>query len=249
MNRGVLYYPKGPDQLLPVGVMGQSRGLIVRSDVTSPNTVVQVTADEVLLKAGDGRLLLVLDVNVSGNITKSGPGGLDAATEAVSTWYYVWLISNGTDLAVVLSTKATEVNMMFGYEFRALVGATFNDAGGNLVKLFQTGARAHVIPTEVTVITPGGDVSLAALVPPTARTVFGSAYAVHVASNTTIAVTLAANSDGVGKITALLGNNAATRLNSMYVEIPMSTPQTVHILVPFAAGSAGMQLAVAGFTL
>ena len=50
-------------------------------------------------------------VNLTVDITVSGVNGLDTGSEAASTWYYIWVIYNGTTVAGLLSTSATAPTM------------------------------------------------------------------------------------------------------------------------------------------
>lgn len=239
MNRGVLYWPKGPDQVAPIAVIGEASNLLIQSDATAPNTKLGITADEIVLKSSGGRQLLATAVNVSADITQYGPGGLDAGAEAASTWYYVWLVGNGTDLAALLSASATEINLMFGWEYRALLGAVYNDAGSNFIRFWQAGRR--VARMQVAIAAPAGPAafSIATAVPPNARTVFGNARS----SGGNLFGSFSGDSNGVGQLDVLVTSGPPAL--RAYFELPLITAQTLYNL----SASGGPTLDIAGFTL
>lgn len=59
--------------------------------------------------------------------------------EAPNTWYYIWVIYNGSTVASLLSTSATAPTMPSGYTFKALMGAVFNNSSSNLEKILKVG--------------------------------------------------------------------------------------------------------------
>jgi hypothetical protein len=107
------------------------RNLLVINNAGSATTTVDVTADDVVLKNGSGVPKYHSGVTVSANITVSGANGLDTGAEAASTWYYLWLISDGTTIASLLSTSATAPTMPGLYTYKALVGGVYNNGSSN----------------------------------------------------------------------------------------------------------------------
>lgn len=71
------------------------------------------------------------------DITVAGLGGLDTGAEAVSTWYYLWLMSDGTSQYLVLSLSASAPATLGAYSFIGLVGSVFNNAAGNFHSFYQ----------------------------------------------------------------------------------------------------------------
>jgi hypothetical protein len=83
---------------------------------------------------------LAAPVNV--DITIAGAGGLDAGVEAVSTWYYIHVISdsNAVNPTVgILSTNQTVPTFPAGYDRSRRVGSVRNDAAGNFVSFVVRG--------------------------------------------------------------------------------------------------------------
>jgi hypothetical protein len=79
-----------------------------------------------------------LSINVNINITVSGANGLDTGSEAASTWYYIWIISNGSTVAGLLSTSDTSPTLPTGYTYKRLISAVRNNASSNFIDFKQT---------------------------------------------------------------------------------------------------------------
>ena len=118
-------------------------------------TTVDIDADRIPLfnTAGTPLCLAVRAVNLTAAITTDGANGLDAgaATEANSTWYYIWVIYNPTTdvVAALLSVSATSPTMPADYTFKRLVGAVYNNSSGDFWDFIQHGNKVtHVTPRE-----------------------------------------------------------------------------------------------------
>lgn len=84
-------------------------------------------------------LLDVQDLSVyTADIEVQGAGGLDTGVEAVSTWYYIYLIGDSTDetninMLLSISPISSGVTMPTGYDLAVRIGMVFNDAAGDFV--------------------------------------------------------------------------------------------------------------------
>lgn len=67
----------------------------------------------------------------------TGIGALDTGTKANSTWYYIWLISNGIVDRLLASVSSTSPTMPTGYSYRKLIGACKTNASGNILDYIQ----------------------------------------------------------------------------------------------------------------
>ena len=123
-------------------VSGKYSGLRVSRPSAS---TVTVTAGELSLKSTGGVAVTASTVSVTANITNSGANGLDAPSEASSTWYYIWVIRNSTTstVAALLSTSSTAPTMPAGYDQKALVSAVRNDSGSDFVNFNQYGSEYY----------------------------------------------------------------------------------------------------------
>jgi hypothetical protein len=124
------------------GLQGYIRGL----------TVSYVSASSVQVGVGQCRnstntQLITIGTPLTVAITSAGAGGLDAGTEANNTWYYVYVIKKSSDASIsaLISTVNEQasgtITLPSGYDVkRQLPVALRNDAAGNFVPFFMTGA-------------------------------------------------------------------------------------------------------------
>jgi hypothetical protein len=230
-----------------VPVIGSTRNLLAFNNAGTPNSKVDVTADEVVLKDASGKPYLAASVSVTADVTASGANGLDTGAEAGSTWYYVWLIgkTDGSGVASLLSVSSTTPTLPATYTFKAMVGVVRNDGLSNFVTFYQQDRRVYVNDTVVfsangaaagntfeSYSTPGSPdathVDLKSLVPPVARRMRGT---IGTSNNSSLALEIAGDANGLGGVTS--ANAAAnTPLNGfgsgVPYEIPLKTAQTFY---------------------
>ena len=88
---------------------------------STANSQVAVSWDGInLVGASNGQLITAGPATISTGAT--GANGLDTGTAAASTWYSVWVISNGSTTAGLLSTNPTSPTMPSGYTYKGRVG-------------------------------------------------------------------------------------------------------------------------------
>jgi hypothetical protein len=131
VSTGAAWWVFGTGQTLSnLGLVGGLRNL--KASATGTSATVTVTADQIALDSTAGAPpLLVNSVSVFPSLTVSGANGLDAGTSAASAWYSVWVISNGTTVAGLLSLSSTAPTMPSGYTYRRRVGWVRTDATAN----------------------------------------------------------------------------------------------------------------------
>lgn len=99
---------------------------------TGANSNVSVSVDEICLKDGSGGYLTARSVSLPSISTAgSGANGIDVGSVAASTWYSVWIISNGTTTSGLLSLSPTSPTMPSGFSFRSRVGWVRTDSTAN----------------------------------------------------------------------------------------------------------------------
>jgi hypothetical protein len=155
-------------------VRDSSRNLVIKNNITNPNIQIDISADELSLNNGSGNVYLASSISKTADITVSGVSGLDTGAEANSTWYYIWIIYNGTTVNALLSASSTTPTMPSGYTYKARVGAIYNNSSGNFILIHQIGNA--VISAETTVLSAGiattyTSVSITTAVPSTAKVV------------------------------------------------------------------------------
>lgn len=170
------------------GMPGAVAGLKI--DVTS-NTGLNITARSAGLVDSTGAVKVAANVLVAVDFAA---GGLDTGTEAISTWYHVWLFANAAGNVVGrFSLSATAPTAPSGYTYSLRVGTVRNDASGNLWWTAQRGSKVNIRegtglnPTSWPLVSSASagtlsnsplradiilvNLSLAAFVPPTALSV------------------------------------------------------------------------------
>ncbi len=167
----------GSGALTGGNVITQHENLVVQSGAT-PTTDIDIDADAVVVRDGNGLGKRITSINLTCQITASGVNGLDSGSEAADTWYYIWVIWNGTTAASLLSVSSTAPTMPSGYTYKGLVGAIYNDSSSDLYSYCQRGN--DFIHDEATDILSGGvntsytSVDLSTRVPPIATGVRGA---------------------------------------------------------------------------
>lgn len=108
-----------------------------------------VTAGSILVSDGVGAIVLN-NVNENVDITASGLNGLDTGAEASSTWYYIYIISDGNpaNVSAMISTSPNGPNFgVTGYTHWARAGVVRNDGSGNFVTFLQNGEYVAIDST------------------------------------------------------------------------------------------------------
>lgn len=185
------------------GIAGTASNL--KASATGLSALVTVTADSVCVKDTSSNQVVLNSVSVTPSLSASGANGLDTGTSASSTWYYVWIIWNGTTTAGLLSLSSTSPTMPSGYTHKARVGSIRSDASGNKYPLsfvqsgrsvqYKVAAGTNV--TSLPQLSSGGSAawtaaSTASFVPSTASTI---SVKVHL-SQTSPAAMYVAESNG-----------------------------------------------------
>ena len=223
-------------QRLSVG--GPLRGAFSNLAVstTGLDSNIPITADELVVESASNEYRTLRNVNVTIDSSTVGANGLDAGTLAGSTWYYTFIIWNGSTVAGLMSASATAPTLPSGYTHWARVGAIRTDGGANKYPLpiQQKGKKVSYIPASSTNLTGlptvasgsanGSTPSVSAFVPPTAESIMltlkvspssnaGSAY-VGVNANA---------SDLIG-----FSSGGSTPAHEKYVEILLTNAMTIY---------------------
>lgn len=241
------------------GIKGFSRNLKTANGA-SPNSQMVITYDELVVKDGSGTGLLLTAGNLTVTMGAAGLNSLDTGTEANSTWYYLWVVSDGSNVAGLYSLSNADCATLGAYAYKALVGAVRNDGSGNFVSTASVGRRVYQAPQKVLSAAVIGtaktfqSVSIAAGVPPAALEAWGvigetaSTFQIY-------GISPSANLEGVqmghahenGNFLTLAGDNYAGWYT--FDECPLVTPQTLWWTVAVANGGAPSNMVITGFTL
>lgn len=210
-------------------VIASSRNLIIKPDAGATTSKADITVDEMVLKDANGGTFVAAAVSVTADITASGVNGLDTGSEAANTWYYFWLIYNGTTVASLISVSSTAPTLPSGYTFKALAGVVRNDGSSNFVAFRQADRTVWVDTTNAHAAGSAAyvSVSLASFVPPLTKSVFGVA---GLTTNANGFICVAGDASGLGAVSlALAGqaNNVDGFFASGFYEVPCATSQTL----------------------
>lgn len=117
----------------------------------TPDTQIALTADQVMLANNSGGSAKVSTVSVTISMVSNGANGLDAGSVAQATWYFIYVIYNGSTIAGLASTSSTSPTLPAGYTFFARLGAIRTGAAStNLTRIIQYGRRAQYVVTTAT---------------------------------------------------------------------------------------------------
>lgn len=129
------------------GVSPFAVGLVVTNNGSTPNTKINVTAQSAIMTNSTYNAS-VTGVNVSVVVNLSASGGssgndLDTGSLSGTTWYHVYLISNGSTVAGLASLSATGPTLPTGYTYYMRVGAMSTNGSASLYRTIQAGAGAQ----------------------------------------------------------------------------------------------------------
>lgn len=108
-----------------------------------------ITADEVALESSGNSYFISRGINVTVN-TGNAPGllGIDTGSWAINTWYYLWLISNGTLTSAIASLSSTTPTLPGGYTYKARICAVKSSGTATtLLSTLQYGRTAQYAVT------------------------------------------------------------------------------------------------------
>lgn len=230
---------------------------------TGTNASVTITADEIIVENASNQYQTLRAISVTASTAGTLVNGLDTGTIAVSTWYSVWVIWNGTTTASLLSLSATAPTMPSGYTHKARVGWIRTDAtankyplsfiqnGKNVQYKVATGSNVVSLPviangTAGAIATPPTwvAVGISSIVPPTASRIklYGA--------NTTVnpgTIIAAPNNSYAGTATGtpppLVMSNAGSSPTTTYCEFVIESTNIYWA----SAGTAGQSLICLGW--
>lgn len=206
-------------------VLALHEGLVCKYVTTA---TVDIDADAVMLRTTGGAAVKVDSVNLTVDIsTGTGVNTLDTGAEASSTWYYLWVIYNGTTVAGLLSVSSTAPTMPSGYTYKGLVGAVYNDSGSDFEPIHQKGNKFTIEPhIDVNAGTATTYTSVSLSVPPIATSASG--YMASTDGSTVAKVFLAIDASGVGENLVSLFVSGASVTPTGRFNLLLITAQTAY---------------------
>lgn len=117
-------------------IQGSFKGLTLSSSGTNSNVL--VNCSQIVVRDNGFLYKSIYFISLTINLSISGINGLDTGTSSASTWYSVWIISDGTTTSGLLSLSSTNPTMPTGYTYKARVGWIRTDSTANKYPLSFT---------------------------------------------------------------------------------------------------------------
>ena len=140
----------GAESIVSPLALAAAQGLSITNNGTTPNTKINASATQAILTTSAGVPIFISGPSVTIDLTVNGANGLDTGSKANSTWYHVYLISNGATTAGLASLSSTSPTLPSGYTYFMRVGAMQTDGSGNLYRTIQKGNKASYVITSTT---------------------------------------------------------------------------------------------------
>jgi len=165
------YKINGVSQTSPT-LNGALSGLMITNDATYPTTQIDVTANFIgtVVQSGTMGISCTTSGQAAGN-------DLDTGSLTANTWYYIWVIYNGTTIAGLASTSGTSPIMPGNYAnaSKRLVGMAVTNSSSQFVGFHQYGNQTFFNVKQAISLTVSWPkyvpLSLTSYIPPNAATV------------------------------------------------------------------------------
>lgn len=236
-------------------VAGITKNLVIRSDGTAQNVV--ITADTVSTEKTTFEPFIARSISKTVNLAASGLLGLDTGSAAASTWYYVWIISNGTDISAILSLSSTNPTMPTGYIYKARVGSCYNMSDSKIRKYVQKGKLVNYKSSKVLIAsgrqgstpTTWYAASLLTSVPPTAIACSAIIFDSSSTGTTALAESSSCSTDSAsyGTNPPLYRSTSGTTSTSAELIIPLDADTNLYYMSTDASAN-NSKLFVTGYT-
>ena len=223
----IQYWYQGPNPFTAID--SGLPGVTIVNNSTNPTYQVDVTLT-------NPSASFTIDISSNGAVNK-----LDTGTKAISTWYYIWAISNGSTTGGLFSTSSTAPTMPTGYGYKKLIGAVYNSSGNTLVGIKKKNnvtillrADSNLLGGGVSTVWVNLATSLAPLIPPTAKYVFG--YAEYSGSAGFTIAPVATEGSGIATGYGITGVSSTGAQFPIYWGCPIFTPQTLYYVLGGGTG-------------
>lgn len=220
-------------------------GLRVKNNTSNPNHQIDIDADYVVMRDGGSptSLKTFSAIDETADITSD----LDTGSEAMSTWYYFYLVStDGSTVTCKVSTNASNPTGLNLTDYRLRVASCYNDGSYNFRQFLKAAKVTYYVGDWISVAygSSGGSitvptwtaVSCASVVPPTCSRISGILVGAATSSSASW-VTLTCDNTKNASTKITLSNITATTIGSpgyaekgttsWFDEIPISS-QTVY---------------------
>lgn len=110
-------------QLNQVAFGGVVRGLVVTVTGTGYQGTIQCS--RCIVEGYDGGVSMLKNVNLTFNAASVGANGLDTGAISAGNWYYLYIISDGTNISSLVSLSSTAPTLPTGYSRFLRVGSAY----------------------------------------------------------------------------------------------------------------------------
>lgn len=200
-----------------------ANGLSIQSDVSTPNTVLDVTITDGVSVSSTGAIINRANVAFNINFGTNGANGLDTGAVAGSTIYNLFLIDNGANYAGIASLSATNPLLPAGYSYKCRIGAAPTAVAGTLYGISILGNRAQLTDN----LPNSGTLPFLITAAST-----GTCFTVFTAETFNVPPT---NTALTGRLTVAAGTTAGvqSKQNSALPAVSATTP-TAQVTIPFS---------------
>lgn len=128
-----------------------SEDLLVTNLIT-PNTVLNITAGSAILVDSGGDGIKFETISVAIDSTTTGVGGCDVGTRAASTVYFIYLVSDGTNINAMISTSATSPSLASAtnYIYFKRIGSQRTNSSSNFLRIRQVNRSFQYVVSSAT---------------------------------------------------------------------------------------------------
>lgn len=158
-------------------IINNFANLVVRNNTATPDSKIDISFDSALLYDSTGKVAKATSGSITLDMAVSGLGGLDTTdTEASSTWYHIYAITNGTEVNGLISSSLTAPTLPAGYTYKSYMGSIYNDSGSDFIVISQ---RDDYVACEYELVLDKGSslteaiIDLTAFIPITAKALSG----------------------------------------------------------------------------
>lgn len=126
----------------PPMTQGGFVNLSIRNNAGTPNTQIDVAADEIVIPNTLAGAVKKTAVAFTINCATVGANGMDAGALPSQGWIYIFAISNGASVAGLASLSSSAPVMPAGFIYRKRIGAMRTDSSLHLLRTLQLGTKA-----------------------------------------------------------------------------------------------------------
>jgi len=126
------------DRLTDVSNPGFYSNLRISNNATTPLSKLDIIANTITLTNNTGESYDIRNLSTTVDITVLGLGGRSAGSEAINTWYYIWVIGkDDMTVGAILDISSTSPTLPADYTFKHLVGTVRNNDSSNFLRYMQ----------------------------------------------------------------------------------------------------------------